>query len=462
MKKKLLHFTILVAFVSTSIAQTNPSILSWIQNNDGTTGRHYVEGNSTPIEDDVLANVQSVDYSDNWVYVTATGIPSYITGPFLDNNPSFATNQDAIYRISLNPTQNTGTPTNTNGGNIGIFINGVSLFDYRDGVAWDNNNNRLCGGPGNPNCAGGQMTTQDWNRDAIPAEMGGFDCAKAHPAMGNYHHHQNPSAFNLDLLVVSDVCDTYPADGLYVIDTNNHAPLIGYAYDGFPIYGAYAYKNTDGTGDVVRMKSSYSLRNITTRVNGPDVGQVFTIPNGPNAGNQEVMDLGYFREDYEYISNTNPDYLDEHNGRFAVTPEYPFGTYAYYATVDTNHNSAYPYAVGPTFYGNVSGSKVNSINETTSNYNSTLGEGNINEDNFNLKVYPNPAQDFIAIQSNLLTKKLSLELFNELGQVVLKSEILPASTLSIMETHTLYNGIYFLKISDLKNAKSYKIIINKE
>ena len=81
MKKNLIQFAILLAFISITKAQTNPGILSWIQNNDGTTGRHYIAGNSTPIEDDVLANVQSVDYSNNWVYVTATGIPSYITGP---------------------------------------------------------------------------------------------------------------------------------------------------------------------------------------------------------------------------------------------------------------------------------------------------------------------------------------------------------------------------------------------
>lgn len=461
MKKQFLNFITLFTFVSVSVAQTNSGITEWIQNQDGTTGRHYVAGNSTPIDDTILANVQSVDYSDNWVYVTATGIPAYITGPFRDGNPSLATDQGAIYRISLNPTQNTGTPTNTNGGNIGVFINGVSLFDYRDGVAWDNNNNRLCGGPGNPPCAGGPMANQNWNRDAIPAEMGGFDCAKAHPAMGNYHHHQNPSAFNLDLIVVSDVCDTYPADGLYVIDINTHSPLIGFAYDGFPIYGAYAYANTDGTGGIVRMKSSYALRTITTRTNGPDVGDIYTIPNGPNAGNQEVMGLGYFREDYEYITNVSSDYLDEHNGRFAVTPEYPSGTYAYYTTVDINHNSAYPYAVGPTFYGNVTGSRVSSINEATTNYDSSLSVIDFDENNFSLKVYPNPAQDFIAIQSNLLNKNLKLELVNELGQVVLTSEILPASTLSIMETHTLYNGIYFLKVSDNKSTKSYKIIIKK-
>ena len=38
-----------------------------------------------------------------------------------------------------------------------------------------------------------------WNRDAVPSEKVGFDCAKGHPAGTNYHHHQNPSAFGLDL-----------------------------------------------------------------------------------------------------------------------------------------------------------------------------------------------------------------------------------------------------------------------
>jgi hypothetical protein len=68
---------------------------------------------------------------------------------------------------------------------------------------------------------GRAMASQAWNRDAVPAEKAGFDCAKAHPAQGNYHHHQNPSAFNLDLNVISTVCDTYPSDGLYVINSVN-------------------------------------------------------------------------------------------------------------------------------------------------------------------------------------------------------------------------------------------------
>jgi hypothetical protein len=447
--KQFLIFFGSISFGISSCAQTNPAITSWLQNTTSITGRHYVSGNPTPITDAVLANVQKVQYSTNWVYVTTNGIPAYITGPFLDGNPSLATTQNgAIFKIPLNPTKNTGTPTATTGGNIGQFINGVALFDYRDGVAWNNTSNSLCGGPGNSPCPGGPTATQAWNRDAIPAEKKGFDCAKAHPAMGNYHHHQNPSAFNLDLLVVSTICSTYPSDGLYVINSSQHSPLLGFAYDGFPIYGAYGYANTDGTGGITRMKSSYQLRNITTRTNGPAVSSTYF--------------LGYFREDYEYVSHpSDPSYLDEHNGRFCKTPEYPDGTYAYFTTVDANHNSAYPYAIGPTFYGNVTASKVTSISESTTTYSPALATSSFETNKLNIKIYPNPAQDFIAIQSQMNTHNLKAELIDRLGKVIKSSQILQGSTLSIIETDTLYNGIYFLRISNSQDVETFKVIIKK-
>ncbi|MFM8372701.1 MAG: YHYH protein, partial [Bacteroidota bacterium] len=350
-------FTLLLEVFSGK-AQTNPVITTWLQNTT-VKGRHYAAGNPIPINDAALANVQMVRYSTGSVYVNTNGIPAYITGPFLDGNPSIATPQNAIFRFPLNPVPNTGTPTATTPGNIGLFINGVALFDYRDGVSWRSSTNSLAGGPLGGNGDG------VWNRDAVVAERVGFDCAKAHPAMGNYHHHQNPSAFNLDLAVISGICSTYPADGLYVIDSTRHSPLIGFAYDGYPIYGAYGYKNTDGTGGIVRMKSSYSLRNITTRntyANG--------TPVAPGPPVNSTYPLGYFREDYQYIqpSTANPDYLDEHNGRFCKTPEFPNGTYCYFTTVNANWNSAYPYAVGPTFYGVKTAARVNSVTEPVTTF----------------------------------------------------------------------------------------------
>jgi len=455
---KKLNITIGIIALNISVfSQTNPAITSWLQNNT-LMGRHYVSGNSTPINDNVLANVQTVQYSANSAYVSTKGIPAYVTGPFLDGNPSLASNQNAIFKFPLNPIQNTGTATKTTGGNIGVFVNGVALFDYRDGVAWNSTSNALCGGPGNPPCPGGAGATMDWNRDAVVAEKLGFDCSKGHPAMGNYHHHQNPSAFKLDLNVISTICNLYDADGLYAIDSTQHSPLIGFAYDGFPIYGAYGYKNTDGTGGITRIKSGYQLRNITTRTTSP-TGQ--TVTSGPAVST--TYPLGYFREDYEFISHpNNPDYLDIHNGRFCVTPEYPNGIYCYFATVDQNWNSAYPYVVGPTFYGVVTAQKVTSITETVTTYTpSVTGIANTILNENTLTVLPNPASDLIAVQLKGINKEtIQVELIDLNGKQILKSEILPGTTICYLNTETIYNGIYNIRLKNKTNEWTKKIIIN--
>lgn len=446
--KRIILLTTLLIFQLGLKAQTNPAITSWLQNTT-TMGRHYVSGNSTPITDNDLVNVQIVQYDANYSYVSATGIPAYVTGPFLDGNPSLATAQNSIFKIPLNPSQNMGTPTVGGMGNIGVFINGTALFNYADGVSWNSTTNALCGGPGNPPCPGGPMATMDWNRDAIPAEMDGFDCTKGHPAMGNYHHHQNPSAFKLDLNVLSTICNTYDADGLYAIDSTQHAPLIGFAYDGFPIYGAYSYADVNGTGAITRMKSSYELGSSTTRTNGPNVTSTYFN--------------GYFKEDYTFVSHPgNPDYLDEHNGRFCVTPEYPAGIYCYFATVDANWNSTYPYAVGPTFYGVYDVSTVTSTPVGTTTYSTTsIAESLLNAVEIN--VYPNPANDFIVMQFNSLVKQnINVELFDITGKSVQKSIIYQGSTIANIDTRVLYSGQYILKFTTKSEVVTRKIILAKD
>lgn len=252
--------------------------------------------------------------------------------------------------------------------------------------------------------------------------------------MGNYHHHQNPSAFKLDLNVISTICNLYDADGLYAIDSTQHSPLIGFAYDGFPIYGAYGYRNLDGTGGIVRMKSSYSLSTNTTRLNGPSINQV--------VGTQTFFN-GYFREDYIYnpTSASTPDYLDQHNGRFCVTPEYPNGIYCYFATVDANWNSMYPYVVGPTFYGVYANRKVTSITEATTPYTSTVNTNNTNTNNLSVKVFPNPTNDFIAVQILGLNKEnMAVELYDTAGKLVQKSNIT-----AVLPTLILIQKLYTLE-----------------
>ena len=96
----------------------------------------------------------------------------------------------------------------------------------------------------------------------------------------------------------------------------DHSPIIGWAYDGNPIYGPYGYSESDG-GVVTLMKSSYRLNSLR--------------PDGPPTA---IYPLGFFTEDYTYYENNDDSYLDRNNGRFCITPDFPKGTYAYFATVD--------------------------------------------------------------------------------------------------------------------------------
>lgn len=276
--------------------------------------------------------------------------------------------------------------------------------------------------------------------------------------MGNYHHHQSPSAFDLDLQVISTVCNLYDSDGLYAIDSTQHSPLIGYAYDGFPIYGAYAYKNANGTGGIVRMKSSFSLRNITVRNTYYDGSSVTA---GPAVNT--TYPLGYFREDYEFTAPSSDDYLDIHNGRFCITPEYPAGIYCYFATVDENWNSAYPYVVGPTFYGNKVVTKVTSVGEATTTYTpATNGLTQTELENLKIDLFPNPASDLVAIQVNGLVKEnLQVELIDLTGRTVLEKVIPAGSTIAFFDTQVLFSGDYIVRIKTSDSAITKKLLIVK-
>ena len=119
-------------------------------------------------------------------------------------------------------------------------------------------------------------------------------------------------------------------------DGTAHSPILGFAYDGNPIYGPYGYENPlDSTSTINRIRSAYRIK--TDRIGGPDTN---------------VYSLGTFIEDYEWVPSTQTGKLelDENNGRFCVTPEYPNGTYAYFVSIDVNGDPAFPYIVGDNFY----------------------------------------------------------------------------------------------------------------
>lgn len=146
---------------------------------------------------------------------------------------------------------------------------------------------------------------------------------------------------NQDGSILYNSSDLTLDNGSEKITSKNHSPIIGWAYDGHPIYGPFGYLNKNG-GIVTQIKSGYKLRLQTNR---PPTTQ---FPEG------------FFVEDYQFIESGSDDILDENNGRFCITPEFPKGTYAYFSTfsevVDSqgkfkNYKSpVFPYLIGNSLY----------------------------------------------------------------------------------------------------------------
>jgi hypothetical protein len=445
MKFKLI--TLLIISGSTLLAQINPAISSWIQNTNNTKGRYYLTGNPTPIELTVDANVQSVQYSANYVYVRATGIPAFVTGPFATGPVTTALNNNYIIKMPLNPTV-ASTNTLVGMGAVAAFINGTVAYTAGDGGSYKNQNL--------------------WHSNAVYFENRGFDCAHGHPGpmTSDYHHHQNPSAFNVETVPTSSICNIYLADGLYVPNAATHGPLIGFAADGFPIYGAYGYTDPlDPTSPIKRITPSYQLRNITARTTlpdgtaavGPTLSEMVQIM-GPGQPQIQAI-LGAYLEDFEYVAGLGD--LDESNGRFCITPEYPNGIYCYFATIDADNKPVYPYLLGKYYHGVVQASTHATISEPVTTYAPVLSVTNNNLEQIGLSLFPNPSSEIAVIQSySPVVSDLKIELFDVSGKLILEDILKKGSTMCYLNLATVYEGVYFVKIADSKNTISKKMIVS--
>ena len=144
-------------------------------------------------------------------------------------------------------------------------------------------------------------------------------------------------------------------ENLTQITPRTHSPILGYAYDGNPIYGPYGYQDPlDKNTSIVRLLSGYNIN--TTRQFGPSVNQ---------------YPIGTFVDDYTWVarSGSGKTFLDENNGRFCVTPDYPNGVYAYFITVNAFDTPVFPYILGKNYYSL----------PVDSNYNSSLSQDNLPE-----------------------------------------------------------------------------------
>jgi hypothetical protein len=328
--------------------------------------------------------VQEVDSSSNWVYIRSTGLGSHVMGPwYLDAAhtqlfPNYPVNQQELFRIPRSPSS--GTNTLNGGGPIGVFVDGVAMFNSWDAFYW--NGSADVSGAG----SGGY-----WNRDAYVNEGVTFDSANAHqPQSGQYHYHANPPALRYflgDHVNFDSAADTYSES----TNAPAHSPILGWVQDGYPVYGPYGYANpTNPASGVRRMISGYVPRNgsfgadnISTNgaarsslpawalrlygnnnnatKTGPDVSSSYPFGRYME-DNAYLGDLTNSATGKPWAQGTDFD-LDQYNGRFCVTPEFPNGTYAYFVAIDSNGVPVFPYNIGRAFYGDPKGGANTTISE---------------------------------------------------------------------------------------------------
>src|ERR1051325_6878472 len=381
----------LVAITTATCVGSDPRIDSWFTTYSGKYARIYAtdadktSGNAVStwnrgsINQSIPARcgVYFVGSSTSWVYIRSTGLGSHIMGPWYLNAthsmlfPNLPKNTATLYRIPRTA-MTSSTRTLTGLGAIGYFVDGVAMFDTRDAFYW--NGTTEVNGSGN------------WNRDAWVNESVTFDPGQGHqPGDGTHHYHANPIALRY---LLGDHVEVN--NGNYFESTNSvtkPSPIVAWVRDGYPLYGPYGYSDpTTSAGGVRRMISGYVLRNgqkgtqnlaVVGRTNIPPWAvRLYNVPAGqvmgPNVSSG--YPLGRYMEDNDYLGDLGytkgVDFdLDEFNGRFCVTPEFPGGTYAYFVSIGGNGAPAFPYNIGRAFYGNPTGGSVATITETiTTNF----------------------------------------------------------------------------------------------
>jgi len=231
------------------------------------------------------SQVQTTEQGDQRI-LTVNSLPNHLVGRFPNRgNPHAIREIQHRFQMPISPQSRAISTPLQMGWNFGVAVNGVVL-DPGAAEFWMGD--RRIG----------------WQYEALGGAVAlGLDTNHAHVQPdGKYHYHGIPTG----LLSQAK-------------DQAGHSPLIGWAADGFPIYALRGYSDPkDPESKVVELKSSYLLK----KGNRPGNGQ--TGPTGKHDGT--------FVNDYQYLKGEGD--LDECNGRFCVTPEFPKGTYAYFLTED--------------------------------------------------------------------------------------------------------------------------------
>jgi len=310
MKKTI--FLILIILFSCSENENSDE-----QNNIDCSGDFSTAGILVDINEEIFNDDESVNNYSRYSWssdgydriLNGNGIPNHEVGTFPNNNnPNSISEQTVNKSFTLCPiiVSESGLEVGGPASVIAYALNSVKFDPATAGRCNDQGVCRLAQGQGN------------WNIEALGHDTFDFgdDMNHAHvQPNGAYHYHGIP-----ELLVE-------------FLGDNQGMTIVGWASDGFPVYARYGYSNSDdSTSQLIALQPSYRLKaqpdpnrpsTLTALVGGPN--QETTNPNTP-------IPMGAFTQDYEYVDGLGD--LDQCNGRFGVTPEFPNGIYYYVVTDD--------------------------------------------------------------------------------------------------------------------------------
>ena len=146
-----------------------------------------------------------LSHDERCLIIESQGFPNHPTAVFPNSgNPNSVKVQQFVFRLPLEP-QKANRITSVPMGAIGMALNGVVFF--------------------NPFEMGGMNAVEGYSEVWL-------DSCCGHPQQsGIYHYHKYPSC------VKSPFAD----------DGKQHSPVIGFAWDGYPVYGPY-----EGSGEMAR------------------------------------------------------------------------------------------------------------------------------------------------------------------------------------------------------------------
>jgi hypothetical protein len=252
-----------------------------------------VQDLETDYIDDIKCSVTIV-FNSNKLIVKTTGIPNHDLESGIG---CCASEQSREWSLPLNPiaVEKDNYTMAPDRGPVAVAVNGAAIYGPEEG-------------PGGDAVA---LEYGKFEEDRQPIELG--ICGGHSGPGGEYHYHYDANCIHWhpDTSSGEDSKD-YNIDKL---DKSEHSPVIGFAFDGYPIYGFFGF---DNNGYVREMTSSYQLNAGANGYNGSD--------------------------DYIYLEGLGD--LDRCNGHFGVTPDFPNGEYHYHSTIKSGSGDmGFPYFI---------------------------------------------------------------------------------------------------------------------